>query len=136
MRAEQVDYFEAPDDACPDGEICISHPWFRYLLDGWSLESGKAVEMTVAGLSHTWIWTDAPGLVTLEETAGISEVDYLIVETDVFNSFVCTNNSKVVDTVEADVIVLDQEIEDSEERDEMGTPKCFSLYQARESMPE
>ena len=135
VRAKQVDYFEISDDACLPDAICIMHGWFRYQIDGWSVESGEEISQTVAGLSHTWYRTDAPWLVTLEPTEGNTrydflEVDFVIAEIDIFDHFVCLDESRQISEAKEDVVYEDEWSDDENPR------KCYSYHSFYDVLPD
>ena len=140
VRAKALDYFDAPY-ACPENEICLGYLWFRYEIDGWSIESGEVVQSTVSGSSHTWIRTDAPWIVTLEPTAGKSkydflEVDYVIKDVDVFDHFVCPDDSHEFPSAMADVTYADNRQTDEQDADQDGVRECYSYYSILDALPD
>ena len=135
VRAKQVDYFDFPDDVCGPDEICIVYGWFRYEIDGWSTDSGEVITQTIAGLSHTWYRTDAPWLVTLEPTKGKSkydflEVEYVISEINVFDHFVCLDESRQIADATEDVVYEDEWADDDNPQE------CYSYYSIFDVLPD
>ena len=95
---------------CPDDEICWLPKWQRYVIDGWFLESGEPSELVVAHLSHNRFDTKRMWLVKLEPSSNHPkqsqfETDYLILDVEVTDHFLCTENPAILDRVQPDLEV-------------------------------
>lgn len=134
VEAKQVDYIDIYDDVCPPDELCDVHWWFRYQIDGLSIETGKEIYLTIAGQSHAWYGVDAPWLVTIEPTKGKEEydflgVEYVIAEIEVFDHFICLEESRQFADAAEDVVYQDKLNEDEDSK------KCYSYDSIHESLP-